>query len=225
MRTLERYFRITGEVGDKSRWSGFSFVVVNSCNSLCVVDGLEAYFLLLCSLSSFYSHMFMRFQDMVRRGEIIDNDTEDEFYLRRLDAGLFVLQHICYIMAEICNASVPQVGGPSPVGLAIPASFLAICWGRDSQRKKWIQILLEFLPWIWALLSRDGSEMNSFNMMYSGVHQDKWCFFSLSPLFPFLVRFAREFTRSWTCEEAPSKLSGTSSRVSWMLVMSGASGD
>ncbi|ELK04173.1 Beta-catenin-like protein 1 [Pteropus alecto] len=47
--------------------------------------------------------------DMVRRGEIIDNDIEDEFYLRRLDAGLFVLQHICYIMAEICNASVPQI--------------------------------------------------------------------------------------------------------------------
>ncbi|XP_044774428.1 beta-catenin-like protein 1 isoform X3 [Neomonachus schauinslandi] len=47
--------------------------------------------------------------DMVRRGEIIDNDTEDEFYLRRLDAGLFVLQHICYIMAEICNANVPQI--------------------------------------------------------------------------------------------------------------------
>lgn len=48
-------------------------------------------------------------QDMVRRGEIIDDDMEDEFYLRRLDAGLFVLQLICYIMAEICNASVPQV--------------------------------------------------------------------------------------------------------------------
>ncbi|EPQ02717.1 Beta-catenin-like protein 1 [Myotis brandtii] len=47
--------------------------------------------------------------DMVRRGEIIDNDSEDEFYLRRLDAGLFVLQHICYIMAEICNANVPQI--------------------------------------------------------------------------------------------------------------------
>ncbi|XP_063104438.1 beta-catenin-like protein 1 isoform X3 [Cavia porcellus] len=47
--------------------------------------------------------------DIVRRGEIIDNDLEDEFYLRRLDAGLFVLQHICYIMAEICNANVPQI--------------------------------------------------------------------------------------------------------------------
>lgn len=54
------------------------------------------------------------FQDIVRRGEIIDSDMEDEFYLRRLDAGLFILQHICYIMAEICNANVPQVGGRLP---------------------------------------------------------------------------------------------------------------
>uniref|UniRef100_A0A8C0IMD3 Catenin beta like 1 n=1 Tax=Chelonoidis abingdonii TaxID=106734 RepID=A0A8C0IMD3_CHEAB len=47
--------------------------------------------------------------DMVRRGEIINDDMEDEFYLRRLDAGLFILQLICYIMAEICNANVPQI--------------------------------------------------------------------------------------------------------------------
>ncbi|XP_060548709.1 beta-catenin-like protein 1 [Pantherophis guttatus] len=47
--------------------------------------------------------------DMVRRGEIIDDDTEEEFYLRRLDAGLFVLQLICYIMAEISNAGIPQI--------------------------------------------------------------------------------------------------------------------
>ncbi|KAK9405038.1 beta-catenin-like 1 [Crotalus adamanteus] len=47
--------------------------------------------------------------DMVRRGEIIDDDMEEEFYLRRLDAGLFVLQLICYIMAEISNASIPQI--------------------------------------------------------------------------------------------------------------------
>nr|KAF6324794.1 hypothetical protein mMyoMyo1_008260 [Myotis myotis] len=47
--------------------------------------------------------------DRVQRGEILDQDSEDEFYLRRLDAGLFVLQHICYIMAEVCNACVPQI--------------------------------------------------------------------------------------------------------------------
>ncbi|XP_075133549.1 beta-catenin-like protein 1 [Leptodactylus fuscus] len=47
--------------------------------------------------------------DMVRRGEILDDDLEDEFYLRRLDAGLFLLQLLCNITAEICNSNVPQV--------------------------------------------------------------------------------------------------------------------
>ncbi|CAJ0923000.1 unnamed protein product, partial [Ranitomeya imitator] len=47
--------------------------------------------------------------DMVRRGEILDDDLEDEFYLRRLDAGLFLLQLLCYITAELCNSSMPQV--------------------------------------------------------------------------------------------------------------------
>ncbi|XP_069508488.1 beta-catenin-like protein 1 [Ambystoma mexicanum] len=47
--------------------------------------------------------------DMVKRGEILTDDTEDEFYLRRLDAGLFVLQLICNIMAEISNAGIPQI--------------------------------------------------------------------------------------------------------------------
>lgn len=46
---------------------------------------------------------------MVRRGEIIEDSMEEEFYLRRLDAGLFVLQLLCYIMVEISNASIPQV--------------------------------------------------------------------------------------------------------------------
>ncbi|XP_060793719.1 beta-catenin-like protein 1 isoform X1 [Neoarius graeffei] len=47
--------------------------------------------------------------DMVRRGEILDDAMEDEFYLRRLDAGLFVLQLICYIMVEISSAGIPQL--------------------------------------------------------------------------------------------------------------------
>uniref|UniRef100_A0A8C9S206 Catenin, beta like 1 n=1 Tax=Scleropages formosus TaxID=113540 RepID=A0A8C9S206_SCLFO len=47
--------------------------------------------------------------DMVRRGEIIDDAIEDEFYLRRLDAGLFVLQLVCCIMVEISNAGIPQL--------------------------------------------------------------------------------------------------------------------
>lgn len=48
-------------------------------------------------------------QEMVRRGEILDDSMEDEFYLRRLDAGLFVLQLICYIMVEISNSGNSQV--------------------------------------------------------------------------------------------------------------------
>uniref|UniRef100_A0A7N6BH54 Beta-catenin-like protein 1 N-terminal domain-containing protein n=1 Tax=Anabas testudineus TaxID=64144 RepID=A0A7N6BH54_ANATE len=47
--------------------------------------------------------------EMVRRGEILDDSMEDEFYLRRLDAGLFVLQLICYIMVEISNSGNSQL--------------------------------------------------------------------------------------------------------------------
>ncbi|KAM3617612.1 uncharacterized protein V6R79_008879 [Siganus canaliculatus] len=47
--------------------------------------------------------------EMVRRGEILDDNMDDEFYLRRLDAGLFVLQLICYIMVEISNSGISQL--------------------------------------------------------------------------------------------------------------------
>ncbi|KAF1390835.1 hypothetical protein PFLUV_G00062160 [Perca fluviatilis] len=47
--------------------------------------------------------------EMVRRGEILDDGIEDDFYLRRLDAGLFVLQLICYIMVEISNSGISQL--------------------------------------------------------------------------------------------------------------------
>ncbi|KAM4692383.1 beta-catenin-like protein 1 [Rhinophrynus dorsalis] len=47
--------------------------------------------------------------DMVRRGEILDDELEEQFYLRRLDAGLFLLQLLCYITAEVCNNNMPQV--------------------------------------------------------------------------------------------------------------------
>ncbi|KAK5613871.1 Beta-catenin-like protein 1, partial [Crenichthys baileyi] len=47
--------------------------------------------------------------EMVRRGEILDDSMEDEFYLRRLDAGMFVLQLLCYIMVEISSSGVSQL--------------------------------------------------------------------------------------------------------------------
>uniref|UniRef100_A0AAY5EMM1 Beta-catenin-like protein 1 n=1 Tax=Electrophorus electricus TaxID=8005 RepID=A0AAY5EMM1_ELEEL len=55
------------------------------------------------------THTHTHAHDMVRRGEILDDSMEDEFYLRRLDAGLFVLQLICYIMVEISSAGIPQL--------------------------------------------------------------------------------------------------------------------
>ncbi|XP_026718157.1 beta-catenin-like protein 1 [Athene cunicularia] len=70
---------------------------------------MELYFKYLDAMQAADKKIDGEKHDMVRRGEIIDDDMEDEFYLRRLDAGLFVLQLICYIMAEICNANVPQI--------------------------------------------------------------------------------------------------------------------
>ncbi|KAK3086197.1 hypothetical protein FSP39_015083, partial [Pinctada imbricata] len=44
-----------------------------------------------------------------QRGESVDDDLEDEFYIRRLDAGLFTLQLVDYIMLEI------SATGPSSI--------------------------------------------------------------------------------------------------------------
>jgi len=41
---------------------------------------------------------------MERDGEEIDETDEEDFYLQRLDAGLFTLQLIDYIIAVVCQA-------------------------------------------------------------------------------------------------------------------------
>ena len=46
---------------------------------------------------------------MISQGEDVDEATEEDFYLRRLDAGLFSLQLIDCVVVECCssgNASV-----------------------------------------------------------------------------------------------------------------------
>ncbi|XP_002738738.2 beta-catenin-like protein 1 [Saccoglossus kowalevskii] len=48
-------------------------------------------------------------QKIRQRGEDVDDDMEDEFYLRRLDAGLFTLQLVDYTMIEICQAGIPSI--------------------------------------------------------------------------------------------------------------------
>jgi len=47
---------------------------------------------------------------MERAGEEIDEEDEDEFYMQRLDAGLFTLQLVSYILAVICrgNAQIKE---------------------------------------------------------------------------------------------------------------------
>ncbi|XP_044311046.1 beta-catenin-like protein 1 [Varanus komodoensis] len=70
---------------------------------------MELYFKYLDAMQAADKKIEGEKHDMVRRGEIIDDDMEDEFYLRRLDAGLFALQLVCYVMAEICSASIPQI--------------------------------------------------------------------------------------------------------------------
>ncbi|CAG2248327.1 CTNNBL1 [Mytilus edulis] len=60
----------------------------------------------LCLLDFKYNQFFC-LQRMKNRGEEIEDD--DEFYIRRLEAGLFTLQLVDYIMLEICAT------GPSSV--------------------------------------------------------------------------------------------------------------
>ncbi|XP_033109976.1 beta-catenin-like protein 1 [Anneissia japonica] len=54
-----------------------------------------------------------KWQNIAKRlqsGDIIDDDQEDEYYLRRLDAGLFTLQLIDYIMLELsCSSGVSTI--------------------------------------------------------------------------------------------------------------------
>jgi len=47
--------------------------------------------------------------DLEEQGELVDEAMEEEFYLRRLDAGLFVLQLLVCIMLESCSAGVSSI--------------------------------------------------------------------------------------------------------------------
>ncbi|XP_031552386.1 beta-catenin-like protein 1 isoform X2 [Actinia tenebrosa] len=48
-------------------------------------------------------------EKLVEEGEEIDEETEDMFYLKRLDAGLFTLQLIDCVMLEACCSGVPSI--------------------------------------------------------------------------------------------------------------------
>jgi hypothetical protein len=69
---------------------------------------IHAYFFLL-----FFIYLFFIFWLLLQRlkhlGEEVDDDMEDEFYLKRLDSGLFTLQLIDYIMLEVCASGASSV--------------------------------------------------------------------------------------------------------------------
>ena len=52
-------------------------------------------------------HFFL--QDLKFFGGDVNEEMEENFYLRRLEAGLFTLQLIDYIMLEICAAGIPTI--------------------------------------------------------------------------------------------------------------------
>jgi len=47
--------------------------------------------------------------DLEEQGEVMDELMEETFYLKRLDAGLFILQLLVCIMLEACCAGVPSI--------------------------------------------------------------------------------------------------------------------
>lgn len=55
----------------------------------------------------------LAFQAMVKQGEELDEATEEDFYLRRLDAGLFSLQLIDCVVVECCSSGTTSVNAES----------------------------------------------------------------------------------------------------------------
>ena len=95
-------------------------------------------------------------------GGEIDDEMEDEFYMQRLEAGLFTLQLVDYIMLEIC-----QSGVPSTVKWTVPPS-------ND-------RILALPVAWLlWAFPSVVPFEANSFFLCLQLSFE--WCLFEIHGL-------------------------------------------
>ncbi|KAK3606705.1 hypothetical protein CHS0354_013548 [Potamilus streckersoni] len=70
---------------------------------------LELHFKYLDKVRSVDEQIEREKNRLKQRGEDLDEDMEDEFYIQRLDAGLFTLQLLDYVMLEICAT------GPSSI--------------------------------------------------------------------------------------------------------------
>ncbi|XP_033754233.1 beta-catenin-like protein 1 [Pecten maximus] len=70
---------------------------------------LELHFKYLDKARACDEQIEMEKQRLKSTGEDIDEDLEDEFYLRRLEAGLFTLQLVDYIMLEVCASGSQSI--------------------------------------------------------------------------------------------------------------------
>jgi len=53
--------------------------------------------------------VFVSMQELRRSGTELTDELEDEYFMSRLDAGLFSLQLVDYVMLDVCHS------GPSSV--------------------------------------------------------------------------------------------------------------
>ena len=73
-------------------------------------------------------------------GEDVDDDMEDEFYLKRLDSGLFTLQLIDYIMLEICASGSSSVSYAEDISLSqTPPSWPSGSGVRLKSSRPWVR--------------------------------------------------------------------------------------
>ncbi|CAK9299436.1 unnamed protein product [Gordionus sp. m RMFG-2023] len=79
-------------------------------NDLSKVDRLvEFHFSYLSKILKSDNELELQKQKMIDEGEIIDESMEEEFYLKRLENGLYTQQMIDYIMIEISASGDPSI--------------------------------------------------------------------------------------------------------------------
>lgn len=87
------------------------FIIQHGCHGFSRYHSLEntmaTHLYKICSICVF--SFFLILKKLAEEGEEIDDETEDMFYLKRLDAGLFTLQLIDCVMLEACCSGVPSV--------------------------------------------------------------------------------------------------------------------
>lgn len=99
----------------------------------------------------------MNFQDIEANGGELNEEDEEEFYLKRLEAGLFTLQLVDYIMLEICISCQPSVSHR----LVFCIDF-TVCSGRNGIRiLDYVELISDVISLLRTLLFKN--EITPFN--------------------------------------------------------------